>query len=102
VDVPVRGTRRRVDVLFPTEKLAVLVHGCFWHWCPRHGHLPKANANFWREKLEANRGRDKDTIRRLTRVGFNVVVVWEHEDPAVAAETIAGILKDLRAELAEY
>jgi DNA (cytosine-5)-methyltransferase 1 len=93
VDVsPLKGLRRIVDILFETERVAVLVDGCFWHGCPIHGTWPKENAEFWREKIEANKLRDADTDRRLIEAGWKVIRVWEHEDPKDAANKIAAAL----------
>ncbi len=90
VDVaPVPGLRRRADILFPRVRLAVFVDGCFWHGCPIHGTWPKANAGWWRAKIEANRSRDRDTDSRLEEEGWYAVRVWEHEEPREAAERIA-------------
>jgi DNA mismatch endonuclease (patch repair protein) len=90
VDRPVlAGSRRRHDLVFPTAKVAVEVRGCFWHACPQHATQPKANSGWWAEKLGANVARDADTAERLSRAGWELVVVWEHEDPAVAAERVA-------------
>ena len=58
-----------------------LVDGCFWHGRPEHGSRPKQNANWWREKIEANQRRDRDTDARLKAAGWTVVRVWEHDDP---------------------
>ena len=58
VDYPVAGTRRRADLAFPRLRLAVFVDGCFWHGCPEHGTWPKANAQWWREKITANQARE--------------------------------------------
>lgn len=90
VDVPIPSSgRRRVDILFPGAKVAVFVHGCFWHLCPEHGNLPKANADFWRAKLQANRARDANSVDQLEAAGYRVIIVWEHEDPMRAADRIA-------------
>jgi len=80
--------RRRADIAFPRRRLAVFVDGCFWHGCPQHGTWPKENADWWREKIEANRRRDADTDARLKEQGWSVVRVWEHEAPESAAQTI--------------
>ena len=93
VDVPLPGTRRRADVAFPGAKVAVFVDGCFWHGCPQHGTWPKANASWWREKIEANRRRDEDTARRLAGAGWVVLRFWEHADSAAAAQEIADALR---------
>lgn len=89
-DVSPAGTsrRRRVDVLLRGSRIAVLVHGCFWHRCPDHFHAPKANAEWWRLKLESVVARDVDTVAKLEAAGWLPVVVWEHEPPAEAADRL--------------
>lgn len=93
IDQPViAGVRRRADIVFVDEHVAVFVDGCFWHGCPIHGTWPKQNAEFWREKIETNRRRDTDTDRRLAEAGWRSVRVWEHEDAGEAARRIFGIV----------
>lgn len=82
------AVRREVDVLFPRARVAVLCDGCFWHGCPAHATSPKRNVEFWQEKLERNRERDRDTDARLAEAGWLVVRVWEHEDVVEAADII--------------
>jgi DNA mismatch endonuclease (patch repair protein) len=91
------GMRRRADIVFGPAKVAVFVDGCFWHMCPQHATAPKANADWWREKLERNRARDQDTDRLLLQQGWLPLRVWEHEDMAEAAVRIAKIVRDRRA-----
>jgi DNA mismatch endonuclease (patch repair protein) len=89
---PLPEIRRRADVVFGRAHVAVFVDGCFWHGCPEHGTSPKANAEWWREKIDRNRARDLDTDRRLVEAGWRVVRLWEHEverDPRRAAELVA-------------
>ena len=81
--------RRRADLVFTRAKVAVYVDGCFWHGCPLHGTWPKANAEWWRAKLERNIKRDRDTDRQLEAAGWRVARVWEHEDMVAAAVRIA-------------
>jgi DNA mismatch endonuclease (patch repair protein) len=88
VDATVPGTRRRADVAFPGQKVAVFVDGCFWHGCPQHGTWPKANATWWREKIEGNRRRDQDTTRQLKRVGCRELRFSEHTNTDAAAHKI--------------
>jgi DNA mismatch endonuclease (patch repair protein) len=92
VDVTLPGTRRRADVAFLRAKVAVFVDGCFWHGCPTHGTWPKANASWWRSKIEGNRLRDQDTDCRLRSAGWTVLRFWTHDDAAGAARTIAKAL----------
>ncbi len=91
------GMRRRADIAFGPAKVAVFVDGCFWHVCPQHATAPKANADWWRQKLERNRERDRDTDQVLLDQGWFPVRVWEHEDMAEAAVGIAEIVRDRRA-----
>ncbi|MEQ9501589.1 MAG: DNA mismatch endonuclease Vsr [Deltaproteobacteria bacterium] len=87
------GLRRRADIVFGPRRVAVFVDGCFWHGCPLHATWPKANATFWKEKINTNRTRDRDTDRRLVDAGWMVVRVWEHVDPDYAADRIVSILE---------
>ncbi len=89
----VEGTRRTVDIAFIGPRVAVLLDGCFWHGCPEHGTWPKANAAWWRAKIETNVARDRDTDQRLAARGWEVVRVWEHEPIDEAAERIAAIVR---------
>lgn len=85
--------RRIADIVFSSVRIAVFVDGCFWHGCPEHASWPKRNADFWREKIEANRARDVDADRRLKLLGWDVIRVWEHESADEAADRIAQIIK---------
>jgi DNA mismatch endonuclease, patch repair protein len=85
---PLREVRREADVVFRAARLAVFVDGCFWHGCPDHASWPKANAAWWREKIQANRIRDADTDHQFRKAGWAVVRMWEHEDPLAKAREI--------------
>lgn len=93
VDYRLPGTRRRGDIVFPGRHVAVFVDGCFWHGCPEHGSWPKANAEWWREKIEANRRRDRDTDDRLAGLRWQSVRIWEHENPTSAAARVIRTLQ---------
>ncbi|WP_245847886.1 very short patch repair endonuclease [Lentzea kentuckyensis] len=94
VDVAPPGTnrRRRVDVLLRGARIALFVDGCFWHSCPEHGQLPKANREWWQVKLHGVVVRDLDTNAQLTAAGWLVVRVWEHDDPDEVADRIAVLI----------
>jgi len=68
------------DFAFRKIKLAVFVDGCFWHGCKTCARnlKPRTNTAFWRKKIEANIRRDKRVNRRLNRLGWSVLRVWEH------------------------
>jgi DNA mismatch endonuclease (patch repair protein) len=80
--------RRSVDIAFTRSRVAVMVDGCFWHACPEHASWPRNNAEWWRDKLEANVARDRETDRRLEALGWIVVRVWEHEPTGAAVEKV--------------
>lgn len=79
--------RVRPDIVFVTERVAIFVDGCYWHGCPEHGTLPRANSDYWRQKFERNLARDRRVNEALRRAGWRVVRIWEHvgRDDAVAA-----------------
>jgi len=89
--------RRRVDIAFPAARVAVFVDGCFWHGCPEHATWPASNADFWRQKIETNRRRDRDTDAQLREAGWQVLRVWEHEDPETMAIRIEARVRAARS-----
>lgn len=94
---PLPNLRRRADVVFPADRVAVFVDGCFWHGCPEHYRPSTRNAQFWHEKIDANRARDLDTNKRLEEAGWTVIRIWEHESADECAERIASLLRERRA-----
>ncbi len=96
---PERAIRRRADLVFVRQRVAVFVDGCFWHGCPQHATWPKANGAWWREKILGNVRRDRDTDRRLRGAGWTVVRVWEHESPEKAAARIGRVVRRREAVL---
>jgi DNA mismatch endonuclease (patch repair protein) len=74
-----KGLPGRPDMVFQRDRIAVFVHGCFWH---RHSHCkltttPSTNAEFWKAKFAENVLRDRRNLRALRRAGWEVRVVWE-------------------------
>ncbi len=99
-----RGFRYRVknrlpgrpDIVFPTERVAVFVDGCFWHGCPEHYQKPATNEDFWREKICKNKNRDKEVNGLLKSQGWKVLRFWEHEvisNPDLIAQQVIKTLK---------
>ena len=74
-----RNMPGRPDLVFSRHRLAVFVHGCFWH--QHHGcrfaHIPKSRVAFWKDKFAANVARDKRNIAALRGLGWRVLVIWE-------------------------
>ena len=67
------------DFVFQKERLAVFVDGCFWHGCPKHGRKPISNRAYWLPKLRRNQARDKNVKRTLSKAGWTVLRLWEHD-----------------------
>jgi DNA mismatch endonuclease (patch repair protein) len=67
------------DFVFRRQKIAVFVDGCFWHGCPKHGRKPGSNQIYWNKKLKRNRQRDAVVKKTLTKAGWFVIRIWEHE-----------------------
>lgn len=86
------------DLVFPKYKTVVFINGCFWH-----GHncgkfrLPKTNVEFWQNKIENNKRRDKRIIEALESEGWRVIVIWECSINTVSArsETLPMLYKQL-------
>ncbi|MEU4167582.1 very short patch repair endonuclease [Streptomyces sp. NPDC026665] len=98
VNVPVPGMpRRTIDIVFGKAKLAVFMDGCFWHGCPEHATHPKANAEWWRAKLNKNMTRDRETTDHLLALGWTVLRFWEHESSSEVARTIQASLATHRS-----
>jgi DNA mismatch endonuclease (patch repair protein) len=74
------GLPGRPDLVLPRFRVAVFVHGCFWHGhsC-RAGRLPTSNADYWAKKIDDNVKRDRRKTRQLRQLGWRVLVVWECE-----------------------
>lgn len=94
VDHSLPGLRRRADIVFTRDRLAVFIDGCFWHSCPEHGSWPKTNGAWWRAKILGNASRDRETDERLQHMGWTVVRAWEHEG---AVDVAARVERELRA-----
>jgi DNA mismatch endonuclease, patch repair protein len=76
------------DLSFPSRRLAVFVHGEFWHG---RGNVPKTNRAFWKAKFERNQRRDRRVRRRLNAMGWSVMVLWAEpvlKNPDAAAAKV--------------
>lgn len=91
-------TRTRPDVVLSQLRVAVFIDGCFWHRCPLHASDPKANSEYWAPKLEANVARDRRVDSALGEAGWEVIRVWEHESPEVAAPRIMAAVERRRKQ----
>jgi len=69
------------DIVLPGRRLAIFVHGCFWHGhdCARGARVPKQNRDYWLGKVARNRARDTTSREALAALGWRVETIWECE-----------------------
>ena len=99
-----RGLRFRIhrrnlpgtpDLVFPSRRLTVFVHGCFWHRHPgcSKASLPKSRVDFWTSKFDRNVERDQENVNALTALGWRTEVIWECETKV--PEVLSGRLEKI-------
>lgn len=94
---PLAGLRRRADIVFPRQRIAVFIDGCFWHGCEEHGRKTfRHNVDYWPAKIATNRARDVDTNARLSSAGWQVMRFWEHQNPVDVARAIERAVTERR------
>jgi DNA mismatch endonuclease (patch repair protein) len=94
-----KGLPGKPDFLFPAARVVVFLDGCYWHGCPRCGHVGQVNRRYWSQKIQGNRDRDARNILRLEADGYLVLRFWEHElasTPRRCVEAVAEAAKGPR------
>lgn len=88
----------RPDIVLPGRRIAIFVHGCFWHGheC-RIGHLPKSRLEYWRPKIAENQSRDTRKATELSALGWTVMVVWQCETKEVGS-LLARLVRSIEDE----
>lgn len=91
--IQLKGVPGRPDVALTRRRIAIMVHGCFWH---AHGcassNLPKTRTDFWAAKFAANKARDARLQLAAEKGGWRCIVIWECETNDIAA--LAARLRD--------
>ncbi len=91
--INVRKLPGKPDVAWIGRKIAVFLHGCFWHGCPTCGAkknlIPTTRAEYWSQKVETNKERDARNRALLESDGWTVLVYWEHE----VRSDLAGVIR---------
>ena len=75
------------DIILPRHRVAVFVHGCFWHQhrgCPK-SRKPTSNTDYWDRKLAENIKRDRQKLSKIKKLGWHVIVIWECEAKSLRA-----------------
>lgn len=83
------------DLVLPRHRLAVFVHGCFWHGhdCARGRRMPKTNAAYWQAKIARNKARDATVQAALCAAGWTPVIIWECALDGAVARVQAAIAR---------
>jgi DNA mismatch endonuclease (patch repair protein) len=93
------------DMVFPSRRAVIFVHGCFWHQHPdpdcKDARFPKSNTDYWRPKLLRNQARDKEHETALKALGWRVLVIWECQtkDEADLKKLLESFLETLPIKL---
>ncbi len=93
----VKGILGQPDIYFDKQKLAIFIDGCFWHGCPKCGHIPKTRKSFWSAKFRSNRLRDKKVNCYLMKSGIQVFRIWEHQ--LLGSKNIVAVIKKIMGVL---
>jgi len=86
---PLPEFRATADIVFPSQRIAVFIDGCFWHGCDNHFRLPATHTEYWRSKIDHNIARDHKVNDALAQAGWTVLRFWSHETPPCVAEQVA-------------
>lgn len=93
------------DIVFTNKKVAIFIHGCFWHGhdigC-RYSHAPQSRAEYWFEKINRTKARDKNHISELETNGWRVLTIWECEIHKDLQKVIDQIVCFLNDEIVEH
>jgi len=96
---PLPELRCAADLVFRSAKICIFVDGCFWHGCPKHYQPPATNTSWWDEKIAANRARDRRNALVLTKAGWQVIRIWEHQvRPAILNKVAERIRRRLQSK----
>ena len=79
------------DVVLPRHCKAIFVHGCFWHRhaCNAGQSMPATRVEYWHAKFDRNVARDRSNLRKLRRLGWSVLVVWECQTRVAKREALS-------------
>ena len=81
------------DIILKDKKIAIFIHGCFWHGCKKCYVAPSSNKEFWVNKLEKNVVRDKKNINVLRKHGWVVIIIWEHEIDSDSTKCVSSVIR---------
>lgn len=101
----VRGMFGTPDIAIKKYKVVIFLDSCFWHYCPKHGRLPKSNVDYWQRKLYRNVKRDYIVDSYYYEHGWNILRIWEHqikEDFEKVIDSIMDFVKHAQEKIKEH
>jgi DNA mismatch endonuclease (patch repair protein) len=90
------------DLVFPKERVAVFLDGCFWHGCPGCYLPPKSNVDYWTQKIAGNVARDKKNTAALKAGGWAVLRIWQHSIQDSPSRVVRRVRRLLAATKEEW
>lgn len=88
------------DIAYFSKKVAIFVHGCYWHRCPHCNlHLPKHNVDFWKKKFAMNVERDNRKKLQLEEYGWTVIIIWACEIENNLRQKLKEVKKAINREI---
>lgn len=88
----VKGLPGTPDIVLHKYGIVIFIHGCFWHGHEVDGTMPKTNREYWKNKIESNKQRDERNKKKLQKMGWSVMTVWECQlKPTVRKQTLLEI-----------
>jgi DNA mismatch endonuclease (patch repair protein) len=97
----VKDLHGKPDIAIKKYKVVIFIDSCFWHGCELHGNYPKTNIDYWLQKLQRNKARDREVSNYYESSGWNILRIWEHEvkeDFNKVVEKIANFINSIKAK----
>lgn len=82
------------DIVFRRKKIAVFIDSDFWHAHPTRFTMPKTNTEYWGNKIESNKKRDRKVTKMLKSEGWCVIRLWEYDIRKHPEKSLSKILKE--------
>lgn len=67
------------DIVLPKYNTVIFIDSCFWHGCKKHCRMPTSRTEYWYQKIERNRQRDKIVNKHYRKTQWNIIRIWEHD-----------------------
>ncbi|MHB8597480.1 MAG: very short patch repair endonuclease [Ktedonobacteraceae bacterium] len=91
------------DFIFPKQRIAIFIDGCFWHGCPTCANKkPASNSEYWTAKVSRNQKRDRTAYEKLSSEGWLVLRFWEHEIKNNLTTIMATVAKELKSKMEKH